>query len=139
MIRRPINARFSAAVLAGRKFTTIRDKPWTVGVPIMLYKWSGAAYRSPQNDVALVMVSGWCPITIAHTEAGEMRYAYGMDCGRAIHETEGFDSRGEMDEWFRPLINPGQTATKHLMRFKLLNAKGEARADNATPPHEKTL
>ncbi|MCL5460053.1 hypothetical protein M3M33_15560, partial [Loigolactobacillus coryniformis] len=81
MIKRPLNAQFSNAVLEKRKITTIREKPWPVGVPIMLYNWSGAAYRSPQIDVGVVTVSGWWPITIAHTESGEMRYAYGMDCG----------------------------------------------------------
>ena len=56
MIKRPLNSRFSDAVLEGRKVTTIRDTPWPVGKPIMLYNWSGAAYRSPQIDVAAVLV-----------------------------------------------------------------------------------
>ena len=129
MIKRPLNSRFSNAVLEKRKITTIREKPWPVGVPIMLYNWSGAAYRSPQIDVGPVMVIGWWPITIAQTEAGEMRYAYGMDCGLAIHETEGFESRAAMDEWFRAVVKPGQTVTKHLMRFRLLNTSGDARRD----------
>jgi len=51
MIKRPINARFSEAVREGRKFTTIRSKPWPVWKEIMLYNWSAAAYRSPQVDV----------------------------------------------------------------------------------------
>jgi len=121
MIKRPLNPRFTQAVLEGRKFTTIRENPWPVGVPIMLYNWSGAAYRSPQVDVCPVIVLGFWPITIAQTEAGEMRYAYGMDCGMALHETEGFESRAVMDEWFRPLVKPGQSVTKHLMRFRLAN------------------
>lgn len=28
-----------------------------------------------------------------------------------------------MDEWFIPLIKPGQTVEKHLMRFRLINIK----------------
>lgn len=40
MIKRPLDKRFNAAVLTGKKFTTIRGKPWPVGVPIMLYNWS---------------------------------------------------------------------------------------------------
>ena len=126
MIKRPLDPRFSNAVLEKRKITTIRETPWPVGVPIMLYNWSGAAYRSPQKDVGSVMVSGWWPITIAHTVAGDMRYAYGMDCGLVLHETEGFESRADMDAWFRPLVKPGQSVTKHLMRFRLLNAKEHA-------------
>ena len=134
MIKRPLNAQFSNAVLEKRKITTIREKPWPVGVPIMLYNWSGAAYRSKQIDVGVVTVSGWWPITIAHTESGEMRYAYGMDCGLALHETEGFESRAAMDEWFRPLVKPGQSVTKHLMRFRLANANMDAPADEKAQP-----
>ena len=126
MIKRPLNPQFSSAVIEGRKFTTIREKPWPVGTPIMLYNWSGAAYRSKQIDVAPVIVMGFWTIQIAHMESGDMRYAYGMDCGLALHETEGFDSRAAMDEWFRPLVKPGQSVTKHLMRFRLANANMEA-------------
>ena len=119
MIKRPLNPRFSNAVLEKRKITTIREKPWPVGVPIMLYNWSGAAYRSPQKDVGAVMVSGWWRIIIAHTVAGDMRYAHGMDGGLALFETEGFESRSDMDAWFRPLVKQGQSVSKHLMRFRL--------------------
>ena len=121
MIKRPLNSRFSNAVLEGRKITTIREAPWPVGVPIMLYNWSGAAYRSRHKDVAPVMVRGWWPITIACTEAGEMSYVCGMDCGLAIHETEGFDAAIEMDEWFRLVVKPGQAVTRALMRFRLIS------------------
>jgi hypothetical protein len=121
MIKRPLNAQFSNAVLEKRKITTIREKPWPVGVPIMLYNWSGAAYRSPQIDVGAVIVREWWPITIARTSAGDMRYVYRMDGHLALHETEGFESRAAMDEWFRPLVKNGQSVTKHLMRFRLAN------------------
>ena len=43
MLKRPINSRFRELVLRDEKTTTIRDKPWPVGVPIMLYSWTGSA------------------------------------------------------------------------------------------------
>jgi hypothetical protein len=48
-----------------------------------------------------------------------MRYAYGMENNKPLWQTEGFDSAAELDAWFRPLVKPGQPATKHLMRFRL--------------------
>lgn len=121
MIKRPLSPKFREAVLGGVKTTTIRDNPWPVGVPIMLYNWSGAAYHSKQNDVAAVVVSEVWPIKITHREDGGMLYAYGQPGDRPIHETEGFASRAEMDEWFRPLVKRGQTVTKSLMLFRPLN------------------
>lgn len=121
MIKRPLNPRFNRAIIEGRKFTTIRDHPWPVGVPIMLYNWSGVAYRSKQIDVAAITVSGYWPIQITQMQDGRMRYAYGMEKNKPLHETEGFDSRAALDDWFRPLVKPGQTIVKNLMRFRLIN------------------
>ena len=59
MIKRPLDPKFSDAVREGRKVTTIREKPWPVGKPIMLYNWSGIPYRSKHIDVASVKVSGF--------------------------------------------------------------------------------
>ena len=125
MIKRPLNPQFSSAVLEGRKFTTIREKPWAVGVPIMLYNWSGAAYRSKQVDVAAVKVLGYWPITIAKTDAGAMRYAYGLETKIPLWEHEGFPSPEALDEWFGAMVKPGQAITKTLMRFRLLNVQGQ--------------
>lgn len=125
MIKRPLNPRFREAVLADGKTTTIRDKPWPVGVPIMLYSWSGAPYRSKQIDVAPVIVKGFWTIRITHLEDGGMLYAYGRVNAQPLHETEGFASRAEMDEWFRPLVKPGQTVEKTLMRFSRSNEKAQ--------------
>lgn len=61
MLKRPLNSRFTAAVRIGRKITTIRDKPWRTDLSVMLYNWSGAAYRSKQIDVAAVQVLGVRP------------------------------------------------------------------------------
>lgn len=124
MIKRPLNTRFSVDVLEGRKITTIRDKLWPVGKPIMLYNWSGAAYRSKQVDVAAVVVLGFWPIQIARTEGGTMRYAYGMESATPLHENEGFDSQEEMDTWFSAKMKPGQMVTKYLMRFRLARSAG---------------
>ena len=89
----------------------------------MLYNWSGAAYRSPQVNVSPVVVLGFWTIRITHREDGGMLYAYGMVNETPLHESEGFASRAELDEWFRPLVKPGQTIEKTLMRFRLSNAQ----------------
>jgi hypothetical protein len=126
MIRRSLNPRFNAAVLAKIKFTTIRDTAWPVGVPIMLYNWSGAAYRSKQVDVAAVEVEKTGSIHITRREDGGMIYAgfihqnFNLIDGTRIHQSEGFDTRADMDDWFRPLIKPGQTVTKILHLFHLI-------------------
>ena len=126
MIKRPLNPQFSSAVLEGRKFTTIRKNPWPVGVPIMLYNWSGAAYRSKQVDVAPITVMGFWTIKIAHLASdGAMRYAYGMENEKPLYQTEGFGSGDEMDEWFRRLVKPGEIFTATLMRFRLLNIQAD--------------
>lgn len=119
MIKRPLNARFSDKVKAEIKITTIRDKPWPVGVPIMLYNWSGAAYRSKQINVCAVVVSGFWPIVIVHQLDGKMLYGCGMESDIPLWQREGFESESDMDEWFKTKIKPGQTVFKHLMRFKL--------------------
>ena len=120
MINRPLNQQFSQAVREGRKITTIRDNVWPIGKDIMLYNWSGAAYRSKQTDVAVVRVQGYWPIEITHHASGHMQYDCGMDNGKFIYETEGFSSREEMDAWFRPLVKPMQTVSKILMRFRVV-------------------
>lgn len=123
MIKRPLHPQFTEAVLAGRKFTTIRDKVWPIGVPIMLYNWSGVAYRSPQIKVAPIQVSGYWPIEIHHHGDGTMRYIHGMEHPKPLHETEGFASAAAMDAWFRPLVKPGHFISKKLMRFRLVKDK----------------
>jgi hypothetical protein len=121
MIKRPLNPQFSNAVREGRKFTTIREKPWPVGVPIMLYNWSGVAYRSQQIAVAAVIVREVRAVEITHRFGGDMLYIYGPVKERRLHETEGFASRAELDDWFRPLIKRGETIEKWLMFFSLAN------------------
>ena len=128
MIKRPINHRFHGAVLADRKTTTIRDKPWPVGVPIMLYAWSGAAYRSKQLDITPVVVKGFWTIRITHRADGGMIYAYGRVNETPLHETEGFATSAEMDEWFRPLVKRGETIEKALMLFSRSNKKAQTRS-----------
>lgn len=125
MIKRPLNSRFREQVLADKKTTTIRDKVWPLGVPIMLYNWSGAAYRSKQIDVAPVRVVGFWTIRIAHGEDGLMDYYSGKESGPALYESEGFESREEMDAWFRPLVKRGQTIEKTLMLFRRSNVQAQ--------------
>lgn len=124
MIKRPLNVRFPDLVLDGTKITTIRDKPWPVGIPIMLYQWSGLPYRSPQIDICPVMVEDTTPIRIGRSDNGKLIFYHaerGILRGQLLWQCEGFFSQGEMDEWFVPLIKPGQTVEKYLMRFRLAN------------------
>jgi hypothetical protein len=130
MIKRPLNIRFSTPVREGQKFTTIRDNPWPVGKPIMLYNWSGAAYRSPQIDVAPVSVLGWWPIVIERQADGTMRYECGMENEKPLWECEGFLSQADMDEWFSAKMKRGEWLNKYLMRFRLLNAGSDAPGAN---------
>ena len=120
MTRRPIDARFEEAVLTGRKFTTIRDKSWPVGVPIMLFRWSEKPYRSPQINVAEVVVTGFWPMLISRTDNGMMVYAHGMESDVPLWHHEGFPSQEAMSEWFRPMVKPGEHIAKVMMRFRLM-------------------
>ena len=122
MIKRPLNARFRAAVLNGRKTTTIRDKAWPVGIPIMLYSWSGRPYRSKQIDVAPIVVMGFWTIRIAHRVDGVMGYDCGKESGPELHVTEGFASQEDMDAWFRAKVKPGKVVRKTLMMFRRVEA-----------------
>lgn len=119
MIKRPLHPRFSQAVLEERKFTTIREKPWPIGVPIMLFNWAGKAYRSKHLNITAVIASGFWTIHIEHGADGTMHYTYGMEHKQPLHQTEGFESQADMDDWFRKLVPPGHTITQHLMRFRL--------------------
>lgn len=121
MLKRPLNPQFSAAVLAGRKVTTIRSKPWPVWKDIMLYNWSGAAYRSKQVDVAAIIVESENEIIITNVDGGMVFTPDSVD-GIPIYKTEGFDSWGDMNDWFSALIKPGETEVRHLMRFRLANS-----------------
>jgi hypothetical protein len=119
MIKRAINQRFNEAVLERRKITTIRDKVWPTNFPIMLFNWAGKPYRSKHVDLCPITVTGFWPIEIVHREDGEMIYRHGLWIfGKHLHETEGFTSKEDMDNWFRPLVKPGQASTKILHRFR---------------------
>lgn len=117
MIRRPLSKKFSELVRQGRKTTTIRDTAWPVGEPIQLYNWTGRAYCSPQENVAVIVVSRVEFVEIVHLDDGAMCYIGALQTGHPLFETEGFQSQQEMDEWFRPLVKRGTSVTKHVMRF----------------------
>lgn len=120
MIRRPLNERFADAVLSGRKITTIRDKPWPVGKPIMLFRWEGKPYRSKQVEIAPVVVEEVQSIEIEMPGFGEPAYyPRKLDCGCPLWISEGFASQDDMDSWFYRVVKPGQTVTKALMRFRM--------------------
>ncbi|MEM9236786.1 MAG: hypothetical protein AAGB14_08410 [Verrucomicrobiota bacterium] len=118
MTKRPLNSRFTDKVLDEIKITTIRDNPWPIGRPIMLYNWSGAPYRSKHVDVAVIVVLDCWPISIERTDSG-MRYEPCRLGGRALWQCEGFDSQEDMDAWFSAKMKAGEAVTKHLMRFEL--------------------
>lgn len=126
MIKRPINARFSEAVLTGRKFTTIREKPWPLWTPIMLYNWSGAAYRSKQIDVAAIEVEEVLEMLVTNDRDGGLVFGRDKIDGIPIHQTEGFDDAGQMQEWFANVVPVGKTVELALMRFHLLNTQAQA-------------
>lgn len=105
-------------MLAGRKTTTIRDNAWPVGVPIMLYNWSGEPYRSKHHDVAAIVVTGFWTIRIAHRVDGVMGYDCGKESGPELHVTEGFASQEDMDAWFRAKVKPGTVVRMTLMLFQ---------------------
>ena len=119
MIKRPLNSQFPEKIEDLVKITTIRDEPWPVGIPIMLYCWSGKPYRSKHKNVCPVEVISTCPILIGNTKDG-MRYSIHTVQGRVLWSTEGFESGEEMDAWFQPLVKQGETVTKHLMQLKKL-------------------
>jgi len=120
MIRRPLNERFADKVMLGVKNTTIRDNPWPVGKPIMLFRWEGKPYRSKQVEIAPVIVEEVQPIEIDMPEFGEPAYfPRKLDCGCPLWISEGFKDQDDMDSWFSRVVKTGQTATKVLMRFRL--------------------
>lgn len=130
MTKRPLDRRFRQRVENLVKVTTIRNKPWKLGVPIMLYHWTGAAYRSKQENFRAVTVVEARPIQITRTVLGMGYWENGTDeFIEGLWKTEGFDSQAEMDDWFRRLVKPGEVATKWLMRFRLVASGAEAAAD----------
>lgn len=118
MIRRPLNERFAGPVLDGVKTTTIRDNPWPVDVPIMLFRWSGKPYRSKQVEIAAVVVTAATAIDL-WIEDGRLHHSDILGLGRPLWQSEGFRSFAEMDAWFRSKMLPGEVVTKALMRFRL--------------------
>lgn len=126
MIKRPLNPKFTAAVREGRKITTIREKPWPVGRPIMLYNWSGKPYASPQVDVGEIVVEEMTPIHLWLSDHGDLLWAMQSDivAGRRLWQCEGFDSMREMEDWFCPLLKPGKGLERHVMRFRLVRGAG---------------
>jgi hypothetical protein len=120
MIRRPISDMLAPKVLADIKFTTIRDNPWPVGVPIMLYRWSGKPYKSKQIEVCPIEVITTQVVDIFHRPDGTMAYLGSITW--ELWRSEGFESQEQMDAWFRPLVKPGQMMTKNMMHFRRIEA-----------------
>lgn len=124
MLKRPLNPRFADAVLTGLKTTTIREKPWPLQKPIMLFRWQTTPYRSKQIDIAAVIASSVQPIRITRNHDSTMAYQVasgdGQTAADSLWQSEGFESQDDMDHWFRTLLEPGHCLYHHLMRFSLL-------------------
>ena len=120
MHRRSFHPRFRDPILQGIKTTTIRDKPWPIGVPIMAFSWTGKPYRSKQQDIAAVVVEATETVRLTRNALGNIMTTPCVPrlCESSqLWECEGFDSFDAFCDWFRPLIKPGQTLTKTLHRF----------------------
>ena len=95
----------------------------------MLYNWSGAAYRTPQIDVAEIEVEEVLELEVTHDPDGGVVFSRAHIDGKPIHQSEGFDDAGEMQAWFSKVVKVGESASLHLMRFRLANVQSES-----TPP-----
>lgn len=120
-MKRPIDKRFRQAVLDGVKTTTIRKTPWPVGVPIILYYWSGKPYHSKHEDVCEIVVKDLFQITITEFE-GQIRYLQSQlrRPNIALWKMEGFSSQIEMDDWFKCALKPGEVGHFWLMEFEVM-------------------
>lgn len=92
----------------------------------MLYNWSGAAYRSPQIDVAAIEVEEVLEMVVTHDREGGIIFCRDNIDGIPIHKTEGFANAGEMQRWFAKVVPIGKTVELSLMRFRLLNTDIDA-------------
>ncbi len=122
MIRRPLNSQFNTAILADRKRTTIRNKPWPVGKTIQLYNWSGAAYRSKQIEVTVITVLWTAPITIERIDDRVLFYINHL-FSKPLWILEGFDSQKSMHDWFLAKLKKGQRLQQHLMCFRRVTSE----------------
>lgn len=87
----------------------------------MLYNWTGAAYRSKQKDVAAIEVKEVLEMIVTHDKDGGIVFSRDKIDGIPIHQTEGFEDAGQMQEWFMKAVPKGKTVELALMRFHLLN------------------
>jgi hypothetical protein len=132
MIKRPLHYRFSDAVLEERKITTIREKPWPGGTPIILYNWEGKAYRSKHSDVAVIEMVELSLVRIQHHPEGLVDYSHAIRLPRELWSCEGFESEDEMDAWFRKVVKPGSVECRWLMRFRLIKKLSNPNTDTIT-------
>jgi hypothetical protein len=105
--------------------------------PIMLYSWTGKPYaaKSKHNDLTAVVVTKTSPITIYKGPDGAMIYYVHSDSfrlTRQLWETEGFECRAAMDEWFSQALGKKTQETMHIMQFKLYEHDPNTDNANAT-------
>ena len=124
MIKRSFQRRFRTPVRQAIKTTTIRDKPWPVGVRIMAFSWEAKPYRSKHADICPIIVERTEPILLTFQQGGDA-VLYHLPQGpwenpRPLWATEGFNSQEDMDSWFLKI--PGKKPkflSKHLIHFRL--------------------
>lgn len=122
MIKRSLNERFGAKVLAGVKRTTMRLRPWKLG-EVMLYHWAGKPYRSKHVDLCVVRVKWFVPLTMTIGADGVEWYfpvaAFpALDAvGGELWQMDGFESEADMVQWFTEKYRPG-VYELFLMRFE---------------------
>jgi hypothetical protein len=116
MIRRPLNSQFNDAVLSDIKITTIRKKPWPLGL-VMLYNWTGRPYWSPPINLCSVEVLRHSPIVIERKK-DSITYAHDLELPRPLWHCEGFPNQQCMDDWFAKTIKVGKSVSMHIQLFK---------------------
>jgi hypothetical protein len=125
MIKRRINKQFAAALKRGGKTTTIRNEPWPVGVPIMLYAWSSKGDRS-RRDLVKVMVTEVCSIAICRGLNDEITLFVPNDPpDPPLFKGEGYQSHITLCDWFKKRIGRGSSSQMYLIRFRLLDKEGK--------------
>ncbi len=126
MIRRPLHHQFAPAVLHGIKDHTIREKPWPLQTPTMLYSWTGKPYNSPQREICAIIVQQIIPVTIHRLSVSDRILVVPDDSTQTepedLWKREGFPTEDAFQHYFRQLIKPGREIERHLHHFTLYPA-----------------
>jgi len=87
----------------------------------MLYRWEGKPYRSKHLDVAEIEVEELLEIRVSHEpDGGPVIFSRETIDGQPLWQTEGFEDRGQLEDWFSREIEPGESETLFLIRFRVV-------------------